>query len=124
MVHADALAARAARNETRGDNSVTWIDGREYKLVSELYFDAVEAWGASDRQAFIQAVLADPTESEAFLAAGKFGWQDLNVVWDLLLGRTPKTNGSDPGESSASSRSSKKGGKRSRPTSNASTDST
>lgn len=130
MGHADALAARAARNEARGDNSITWVDGREYKLKPELYFDAIEAWGTSDRATFVKLVLADPSEAADFLAAIdlQFGWLDLNVVWDLMLtgNGTPAPNGEqgDPGESSASSRSSKKGSKRSRPTSNASTDST
>lgn len=127
MGHADALAARAARNETRGDNSITWVDGREYKLVPELYFDAVQAWGANDWGAFIRLVLADPTEADDFLAV-QFGWSDVNVVWDVLLGRDTtapdEEDETGTGESSASSRSSKKGSKRSRPTSNTDTTST
>lgn len=116
MGHADLDAARAAREEARGEYPVVTFGGRDYKLTPELYVDAANAWKDNQADEFVRLVLADPSEADDFLA-NRVSWADLNEVI------TAFTAG-DPGESSASSRSSKPGGRRSRPTSSASTNAT
>lgn len=116
MGHVDLDAARAARDEARGDNPTVTLGGRDYKLTPELYVDAMAAWRENRTDDFVRLVLADPTEADDFLEH-RMTWTDLaDVVAAFSAG--------DPGESSASSSSSKTGGRRSRPTSDASTEPT
>lgn len=116
MGHVDLDAARAAREETLGENPLVTFGGRDYKLTLELYVDAASAWRENRAEDLVRLILADPSEADDFLA-NRPTWSDLSGIFGAF-------KVGEPGESGASSRSSKTDGRRSRPTSDASTDST
>lgn len=80
MAHVDLDAARRARDETRGDTSVT-LGGRDFKLRSEVTIDAAFAWRENDARGFVSRVLADPSETDDFLA-NEVSWADLSAIFD------------------------------------------
>lgn len=92
MGHVDLDAARAARDEARGDMAVT-LGGREFKLRSELTIDAAAAWRENEARKFVELILADPSETDDFLA-NNVSWADLSSLLDAY--------GTSPGESEAS----------------------
>lgn len=122
MAELDLDAARAARDEARakaGTASPPTVvrNGRTYELTPVLYVDAADAWRVSNGREFVRLILANPSETDDFIAGmspdGKRGsrleWSDLNEIITIW--------GVRAGESNASGSSSKNGGKRSRPTS-------
>lgn len=123
MTRVDGDALAAARAEALVEPNVFTRWGREWKLVDELTIDAASAYRAAlsastadnadidAAREFVNMVLADETESAEFWSMHP-AWGDIHGLFSVFL---PKAK--DAGESSASSRSSPKGGKRSRPTS-------
>jgi hypothetical protein len=93
MSHVDLDAARQARAEARGEHPSVTLGGREYKLVPELTIDGGVAYREADARRFVELILADPAEADAFMATG-LSWADLTEL--LAAWRTGS------GESSAS----------------------
>lgn len=89
----DLDAARAARQEKRGDLALI-LAGHRYALKPFYGFDAAEAWASAEPRRILEAVLADPTEADEFLATPGVGWPELNAVVEAY--------GLTAGESSAS----------------------
>lgn len=124
MPDVDLDAAHAAREETLNGTGPSFkLGGKRWRLkvappvVLADAYRALFAEGATivEMRAFLRLALIDAKDVDKVLDAG-FSWADP----PLILGAWKVTEG----ESSASARSSKTGGTRSRPTSNRSTKST
>jgi hypothetical protein len=111
----DLDAAKAARLEARGEPRLFLFGGQKFELPPEL--PAEFAYLLDDAKEALQYLLGDQFDDF---------WAQRPSAQDLidLVGWISKTYGSDPGESTASGSSSAAGGRRSRPTSRATTRST
>lgn len=112
----DLDAARVARAEVQGEPPVVVLGGERFTLPHEMPFTVMEALIARDREGFMRPLLGD--SYDRFWALG-LSAEDRDEFIEQVLTVYGMSGGS--GNSSASGGSSKNNGRRSKPTSPATT---